>query len=97
MQSKDLRSERHIINLLTLLISLDRFYAPLPFTSINSREQILKFLNHQYLQKDGKGKWVEREHDADGNHRSWSDRKKNANDTTHGHVALNTRLIFQID
>jgi len=66
MQSKDLRSERHIINLLTLLISLDRFYAPLPFTSINSREQILKFLNHQYLQKHGKGKWIEREHDADG-------------------------------
>jgi integrase/recombinase XerD len=64
MQSKDHKSERHIINLLNLLISLDKFYGPEPFTSINSREQILKFLNHRYSQKDGK--WVERERDAEG-------------------------------
>jgi hypothetical protein len=65
MQSKDHKSERHIINLLNLLISLDKFYGPdIPFTSINSREQILKFLNHRYLPKEGK--WVEREKDAEG-------------------------------
>ena len=61
MQSKDHKSERHIASLLNLLISLDKFYDT-PLTSINSREQILTFLNHR--QKDGK--WVEREHDADG-------------------------------
>jgi len=61
--SKDPKSERHIISLLTLLISLDKFYG-IPFTSINSREQILKFLNYRYSQKDGK--WIEREHDAEG-------------------------------
>jgi len=32
----------------------------------NRREQILKFLNHRYSQKDGK--WVEREHDIEGRH-----------------------------
>ena len=46
-----------------MLIYLDKFYG-IPFTSINSREQILKFLNHRYSQKEGK--WVEREHDAEG-------------------------------
>ena len=45
MLSKDPKSDYHIINLLDLLISLDKFYDGLPFTSINSREQILKFLN----------------------------------------------------
>ena len=64
MLSKDLKSERHIINLLNLLISLDRFLDGEDFTSINTKEQILKFLNHRYLQKDDK--WVEREKDADG-------------------------------
>ena len=66
MLSKDHKGDRHIINLLTLLISLDKFisFANKDFTTINSKEQILKFLNHQYLEKDGK--WVEREHDADG-------------------------------
>jgi integrase len=65
MRSKDLKSEHHITNLLLLLISLDKFYGPdIPFTSINNREQILKFLNHRYSQKDGK--WVERERDAEG-------------------------------
>ncbi len=64
IQSKDHKSERHIISLLTLLISLDKFYCGIPFTSINTKEQILKFLNHQYLPKEGK--WVERNHDADG-------------------------------
>ncbi|MGA9152012.1 MAG: hypothetical protein WBZ36_15650, partial [Candidatus Nitrosopolaris sp.] len=64
-KSKDHKSERHIISLLTLLISLDKFYGPdIPFTSINTKEQILKFLNHQYLLKEGK--WVEREKDAEG-------------------------------
>ena len=64
MRSKDLKSEHHIVNLLLLLISLDKFYGPdIPFTSINTKEQILKFLDHRQ-QKDGK--WVEREHDAEG-------------------------------
>ena len=63
MRSKDLKSEHHITNLLLLLISLDKFYG-IPFTSINNRAQILKFLNHRYSQKDGK--WVERERDAEG-------------------------------
>lgn len=63
MSSKDHKSERHIINLLTLLVSLDRFYGTkIPFTSINSKEQILTFLGHQYVG----GKWVKREHDTDG-------------------------------
>jgi integrase/recombinase XerD len=61
MRSKDLKSEHHITNLLVLLISLDKFYG-IPFTSINSREQILTFLDHQYVD----GKWVKREHDAEG-------------------------------
>jgi hypothetical protein len=56
MRSKDLKSEHHIVNSLTLLISLDKFY-DIPFTSINSKEQILEFLNHRYVD----GKWVERE------------------------------------
>jgi hypothetical protein len=64
IQLKDLKSEHHLTNLLALLISLDKFYGPEPFTSINTKEQILTFLNHRYLQKDGI--WVEREHDADG-------------------------------
>jgi hypothetical protein len=51
MRSKDLKSEHHITNLLILLVSLDK-------------QQILKFLNHRYSQKDGK--WVERDHDAEG-------------------------------
>jgi hypothetical protein len=64
MRSKDLKSEHHIVNLLLLLISFDKFYGPgIPFTSINTKEQILKFLDHRQ-QKDGK--WVEREHDAEG-------------------------------
>jgi hypothetical protein len=37
---------------LSLLISLDKFHDGLPFTSINSKEQILTFLNHQYSQKE---------------------------------------------
>ena len=36
MQSKDHKSEGHIISLLTLLISLDKFYSEIPFTSINT-------------------------------------------------------------
>jgi integrase len=59
--SKDLKSEHHITNLLILLISLDKFYS-IPFTSINTREQILTILDHQ--QKDGK--WIKREHDNEG-------------------------------
>lgn len=62
MLSKDPRSDRHTANMLALFISLDKFYG-LPFTSINTKEQILKFLDHQYVK--GKG-WVEREHDAQG-------------------------------
>lgn len=62
MTTKDLRSDRHIRSLLTVLISLDKFYGPTPFTSINSKEQILKFLGKQYV----KGKWVERDHDLEG-------------------------------
>jgi hypothetical protein len=49
---------------LSLLISLDKFHDGLPFTSINSKEQILTFLNHQYSQKERK--WVERELDTEG-------------------------------
>jgi integrase/recombinase XerD len=65
MRSKNLKSDHHIINLLVLLISLDKFFGPdIPFTSINSREQILTFLEHQYSQKDDK--WVKRRHDAEG-------------------------------
>lgn len=61
--SKDLKSEHHITNLLTLLISLDKFYgSDIPFTFISSKEQILTFLDHQ--QKNGK--WVKREKDVDG-------------------------------
>jgi len=55
-------SERHIISLLTLLISLDKFYGPEPFTSINTKEQVLTFLNHRQVN----GKWIEREHDVEG-------------------------------
>lgn len=62
MMSKDHKTERHTINLLTLLISLDKFHDGLPFTSINRKELILTFLNHQYVD----GKWVERERDAEG-------------------------------
>jgi integrase/recombinase XerD len=63
IQSKDPRSDRHIANMLTLFISLDRFYDGLSFTSINTKEQILKFLAYQYVR--GKG-WVERKRDAQG-------------------------------
>jgi integrase len=66
MRSKDLKSEHHIVNLLLLLISLDKYLCKddpdIPFTSINTKEQILKFLDHRYVD----GKWVEREHDAEG-------------------------------
>jgi hypothetical protein len=66
MRSNDHGSENNIINSLTLLISFDKFLckdgSDIPFTSINTKEQILKFLNHR--QKDGI--WVEREHDAEG-------------------------------
>jgi integrase/recombinase XerD len=58
------KSERHVISVLTLLISLDKFYDGLPFTSIERKEQILTFLNHQYLVKEDR--WVKREHDTDG-------------------------------
>ena len=64
MQSKDRKSERHTVSLLTLLISLDKFNNGLPFTSIDKKEQILNFLNHRYSQKEGK--WVKREHDVEG-------------------------------
>jgi integrase/recombinase XerD len=66
LKAKNL-SERHIMSLLTLLISLDKYLqefarGPEPFTSINTKEQLLIFLNHQYVQ----GKWVEREKDVEG-------------------------------
>jgi integrase/recombinase XerD len=61
MLPKDLKSEDHITNLLVLLISLDKFY-PQPFTSINTKEQILKFLTHQQVD----GEWIEREKDVEG-------------------------------
>jgi integrase/recombinase XerD len=64
MCSKNPISERHIISLLTLLISLDKFSSE-PFTSINRKEQILTFLNHRQV-GGGRGGWVEREHDDDG-------------------------------
>jgi integrase/recombinase XerD len=63
MSSKDHKTERHIIDILSLLISLDKFCAPLSFTSINNKEQLLTFLDHR-KQKDGK--WVKREHDVEG-------------------------------
>lgn len=61
MGSKDVKSEHHFNNLLVLLISLDKFYG-IPFTSINSTEQILTFLDHQHVDDE----WVKREHDAEG-------------------------------
>jgi integrase/recombinase XerD len=63
MSSKDHKTERHIIDILSLMISLDKFYAPLSFTSISNKEQLLTFLDHR-KQKDGK--WVKREHDVEG-------------------------------
>jgi integrase len=63
MLAKDLRSEHHIVTTLGLLISLDRFFDGLPFTSINSKEQILAFLDHQYIENKG---WVKRNKDTDG-------------------------------
>jgi hypothetical protein len=59
MLSKDHKSKHHISNLLLLLVSLEKFYN-IPFTSINSKDQILKFLNHRQLE----GKWIERGRDA---------------------------------
>jgi len=53
--------------MLNLLISLDKFYGPdISFTSINTKVQLITFLNHQYSKKDGK--WVERKHDTEGKH-----------------------------
>ncbi|MGB6530140.1 MAG: hypothetical protein WBF33_18705 [Candidatus Nitrosopolaris sp.] len=63
-RSKDHKSDRNVINILGLLISFDKFYDGLPFTSINNKEQLLTFLNHRKVD----GKWVEREHDEDGRH-----------------------------
>ena len=68
--------ERHIINSLNLLMYLDRYLQSLvckdlqsldlckdfTFTSINSKEQLLTFLEHHEID----GKWVKREHDAEG-------------------------------
>ncbi|MGA9149795.1 MAG: hypothetical protein WBZ36_04380 [Candidatus Nitrosopolaris sp.] len=71
LQSKASKSDRNIINQLTLLVSLDKFYQGLPFTSINSKEQILTFLKHRYVAKDGK--WIERERDSEGRYiTSWN-------------------------
>jgi integrase/recombinase XerD len=51
------------------LIYFDKFYDGLPFTSIDSKEQILKFLKHHYVD----GKWIERECDAEGRYiTSWN-------------------------
>lgn len=61
MLSKDHKSEHHITNLLLLLVSLDKFYN-IPFTPIDSKDQILKFLNHRQVE----GKWIERERDSEG-------------------------------
>src|SRR5215469_12252220 len=69
MLSKDLKSEHHIINLIVLLVSFDRFLcrngpnSDMPFTSVDSKELILTFLDHHQLQN---GEWVKREHDAEG-------------------------------
>jgi hypothetical protein len=62
MRSKDHKSDRNLVNLLDLMISFDKFYDGLPFTSINSKEQIIAFLNHRYVD----GRWIEREHDEEG-------------------------------
>lgn len=43
LQSKDPKSELNIINQMTLLIKLDRFFCK-PFATINTKEQILEFL-----------------------------------------------------
>jgi hypothetical protein len=69
LRAKDHKSDRNIVNQLTLLVSLDKFYEGLPFTSINSKEQVLKFLKHRY-QDD---KWIEREYDSEGRYiTSWN-------------------------
>ncbi len=64
MLSKELKSEHHIVTILVLLISFDRFLDGPSFTSINNKEQILTFLEHQY--KDGR--WVKREKDVEVYH-----------------------------
>lgn len=67
--SKGSRSERHSNNLLTLLISFDKFLDGKSFIEINNKQQILLFLDHRYLD----GKWVKREHDAEGKYvSSWN-------------------------
>ena len=65
LRFKEYKSEHHITSLLTLLISFDKFYnSAIPFTSINTKEQILTFLDHQYVAAEGR--WVKREHDPEG-------------------------------
>jgi len=64
MRSRGSTSECNIVNVLNLMISFDRYFDGLPFTSINEREQVLRFLDHQFIKKIGK--WVKREHDVEG-------------------------------
>ncbi|HXX96455.1 MAG TPA: hypothetical protein VEL11_04965 [Candidatus Bathyarchaeia archaeon] len=48
-------------SLLTLMMSLDRYIGGKSIREINKKEQILEFLEHKYLAKEGK--WIKREHD----------------------------------
>jgi hypothetical protein len=68
MQSRGSRSEHHARSLLNLLIAFDKFLKR-PFTLVDKKEEILAFLDHQYVD----GKWVKREHDAEGKYiNSWN-------------------------
>ena len=66
LQSKDSRSDHHSNSLLTLLISVNKFFNGKPFTEINRKEEILTFLDHQHIN----GKWVKREHYMEGKYLS---------------------------
>jgi hypothetical protein len=57
-QSLDHRSGFATNNILTLMISLDKFLNSRPFTEVVKKEQILEFLDHKFVAKEGK--WVKR-------------------------------------
>jgi hypothetical protein len=64
MHGKGSRSEHNTNSLLGLMMPLDRYLGGKSFREINKKEQILEFLDHRYLAKEGK--WSKREHDPQG-------------------------------
>jgi integrase len=64
MRLKDAKSERHVNDILTLVISFDNFHGGKPFTEIDNKQQVLAFLDQRYSIADDK--WVKRERDAEG-------------------------------